>query len=181
MGNLDLIYAAKQDRASPPTAIPPSACRGRCRAVLQPNHTTDDPEGITASTAGGTDLRRGGCGASASTRWTDSLEQRAAGCWSVFRRSRSRWQIPTQICVLAHVTTQMEAVKAGRALRPDLPVHRGQPEGQRGLRLLRRERMEEARQLLLQQGTAEGPNVMYFETGQGSELSPPRPTTAPTR
>ena len=97
-----------------------------------------------------------------------------------FQEIKTRWDIPTQICVLAHVTTQMEAVRQGAPLRPDLPVHRRQPEEATRPSAWTASSSRRPSQLALREGTATGPNVMYFETGQGSELSS-RPTTGPTR
>ena len=87
----------------------------------------------------------------------------------MFDEFKRKWEVPTQICVLAHVTTQMEAVRRGPC---DL-IFQSIAGSQKGNEAfgLDGKLIEEARQLALREGTATGPNVMYFETGQGSELS----------
>ncbi|KAB4861979.1 ethanolamine ammonia lyase large subunit, partial [Bacteroides thetaiotaomicron] len=87
-----------------------------------------------------------------------------------FHEVRNRWEIPTQICVLAHVTTQMEAVRQGAPCDLIFQSIAGSQKGNEAFGLTG-SMIEEARQLALREGNATGPNVMYFETGQGSELS----------
>ena len=87
-----------------------------------------------------------------------------------FQEIKTRWDIPTQICVLAHVTTQMEAVRQGAPCDLIFQSIAGSQKGNEAFGLDGK-LIEEARQLALREGTATGPNVMYFETGQGSELS----------
>ena len=87
-----------------------------------------------------------------------------------FQEIKEHWQIPTQICVLAHVTAQMKAVWAGAPCDLIFQSIAGSQKGNEAFGF-NAATIEEARQLLLRDGTAEGPNVMYFETGQGSELS----------
>ena len=79
-------------------------------------------------------------------------------------------QIPTQNCVLAHVTTQMEAIRQGANAGMIFQSIAGSEKGLRefgvttGL-------LDEAYDLARHYCQATGPNVMYFETGQGSALS----------
>ena len=87
-----------------------------------------------------------------------------------FEEFRSEWEIPTQTCVLAHVTTQMEAMRPRRANWLSLSIHRWFRKGNTAFGL-NAEILAEAQDLALHSGQAAGPNVMYFETGQGSELS----------
>ena len=88
-----------------------------------------------------------------------------------FQEIKTRWDIPTQICVLAHVTTQTEAAnKFGAPLDLMFQSIARLSEGQRGLGL-NAAMLDEGRATMLSRGTCTGPNVMYFETGQGSELS----------
>ena len=100
---------------------------------------------------------------------TDSPEQ-VGKVLRRFQEIKEHWQIPTQICVLAHVTAQIKAVKAGAPCDLIFQSIAGSQKGNEAFGFSAAT-LEEARQLLLKQGTAEGPNVMYFETGQGSELS----------
>ena len=87
-----------------------------------------------------------------------------------FHEIKTKWEIPTQICVLAHVTTQMEAVRKGAPTDLIFQSIAGTQKGNEAFGI-DGAMIEEARQLALKHGTATGTNVMYFETGQGSELS----------
>lgn len=87
-----------------------------------------------------------------------------------FDEIKRKWQIPTQNCVLAHVTTQMEAVRRGAPADLIFQSIAGSQKGNEAFGF-DAATIEEARQLMLSQGTSVGPNVLYFETGQGSELS----------
>ena len=119
-------------------------------------------------------------------RWTRSMERRRGDRNQPgVRQSRRRWRlccacstgfarryaIPTQSCVLAHVTTQMEAMRRGAPVDLVFQSIAGTEAANRsfGVTLAM---LEEAREqaLALQRGTV-GDNVMYFETGQGSALS----------
>ena len=167
MSNLDLIYAAQK--------IPVTAhCNttiglpGTLSCRLQPNHTTDDPEGITASVLEGLSFGAGDAVIGLNPV-TDSPEQ-VGKVLRRFQEIREHWQIPTQICVLAHVTAQMEAVRGGAPCDLIFQSIAGSQAGNSAFGF-DATTLEEARQLLLREGTAEGPNVLYFETGQGSELS----------
>ena len=167
MSNLDLIYAAAK--------IPVTAhCNttiglpGTLSCRLQPNHTTDDPEGITASTLEGLSFGAGDAVIGLNPV-TDSPEQ-VGKVLRRFHEIKEHWQIPTQICVLAHVTAQMKAVRAGAPCDLIFQSIAGSQKGNEAFGF-NAQTIQDARDLLLTDGTAEGPNVMYFETGQGSELS----------
>ena len=167
MSNLDLIYAAAK---MPVTAHCNTTIGlpGTLSCRLQPNHTTDDPEGITASVLEGLSFGAGDAVIGLNPV-TDSPEQ-VGKVLRRFQEIKEHWEIPTQICVLAHVTAQMKAVREGAPCDLIFQSIAGSQAGNEAFGFSG-ETLEEARQLLLQQGTAEGPNVMYFETGQGSELS----------
>lgn len=168
MSNLDLIYAAKKIEitAHCNTTI---GKRGTFSARLQPNNTTDNPKGILASTMEGFSL---GCGdAVLGLNPVDDSVESVARLLKQFDEFRNKWEIPTQICVLAHVTTQIEAAKKLNA--PIDLVFQSIAGSQKGNEAfgLTPEMLEDARAYALREGRATGPNVMYFETGQGSELS----------
>jgi len=167
MSNLDLIYAAHK---MPVTAHCNTTIGlpGTLSCRLQPNHTTDDLEGITASTLEGLSFGAGDAVIGLNPV-TDSPEQ-AGKILRRFQEIKEHWAIPTQICVLAHVTAQMKAVRAGAPCDLIFQSIAGSQKGNEAFGFSA-DTLEEARQLLLRDGTAEGPNVMYFETGQGSELS----------
>ena len=168
MSNLDLIYAAKKMRVTAHcnTTI---GLPGTFSSRLQPNHTTDDPNGIIASVMEGLSL---GCGdAVIGLNPVDDSVESVARILKMFDEFKRKWEVPTQICVLAHVTTQTEAAnKFGAPLDLMFQSIAGSQKGNEAFGLDGK-LIEEARQLALREGTATGPNVMYFETGQGSELS----------
>ena len=167
MSNLDLIYAAAK---MPVTAHCNTTIGlpGTLSCRLQPNHTTDDPDGITASTLEGLTLGAGDAVIGLNPV-TDSPEQ-VGKVLRRFREIKEHWEIPTQICVLAHVTAQMKAVRDGAPCDLIFQSIAGSQAGNEAFGFSA-QTLQDAKDLLLTDGTAEGPNVMYFETGQGSELS----------
>ena len=168
MSNLDLIYAAKKMRVSAHcnTTI---GLPGTFSSRLQPNHTTDDPKGIMASVMEGLSL---GCGdAVIGLNPVDDSVESVARILKMFDEFKNKWEVPTQICVLAHVTTQTEAAQRfGAPLDLMFQSIAGSQKGNEAFGLTAA-MLEEGRQTMLTNSTATGPNVMYFETGQGSELS----------
>ena len=167
MSNLDLIYAARKMRVTAHcnTTI---GVEGTLSCRLQPNHPTDDPDGIMASLLEG--LTYGAGDAVLGLNPVDDSVESVRRVLDRFHDIRTRWEIPTQICVLAHVTTQMEAVRQGAPCDLIFQSIAGSQKGNEAFGLDGK-LLEEARQLALREGNAAGPNVMYFETGQGSELS----------
>ncbi len=167
MSNLDLIYAAQKIRVTAHcnTTI---GLPGTLSCRLQPNHTTDDVDGILASTLEGLSFGAGDAVIGLNPV-TDSA-QRVKEVLERFREVKQRWQIPTQTCVLAHVTTQMAALEKGAPMDLVFQSIAGSQKGNEAFGFSA-QTLEEAKAMALSQGTAEGPNVMYFETGQGSELS----------
>ncbi len=167
MSNLDLIYAAQKIRVTAHcnTTI---GLPGTLSCRLQPNHTTDDPEGILASTLEG--LTFGAGDAVIGLNPVTDSAQRVKEVLERFQEVKERWCIPTQTCVLAHVTTQMAALQQGAPADLIFQSIAGSQKGNEAFGFSAKT-LDEARTMALSQGTAEGPNVMYFETGQGSELS----------
>ena len=167
MSNLDLIYAAAKlpvtAHCNTTIGLP-----GTLSCRLQPNHTTDDPDGITASVLEGLSFGAGDAVIGLNPV-TDSPEQ-VGKVLRRFQEIKEHWQIPTQICVLAHVTAQIKAVEKGAPCDLIFQSIAGSQKGNEAFGF-NAATIAEARDMLLHQGTAEGPNVMYFETGQGSELS----------
>lgn len=167
MSNLDLIYAANKitvtAHCNTTIGLP-----GTLSCRLQPNHTTDDPEGIAASTLEGLSFGAGDAVIGLNPV-TDSAEQ-AGKVLRRFQEIKEHWEIPTQICVLAHITTQMKAVEQGAPADLIFQSIAGSQKGNEAFGFSA-QTVAEAKDLLLHRGTAEGPNVLYFETGQGSELS----------
>lgn len=136
---------------------------------LQPNHPTDDLKGIAASTLDGLCY---GCGDAVIgvNPATDSLDN-IRRILDMLDGLISKYAIPTQSCVLTHVTTTMEAVEAGAPVDLCFQSIAGTQvtNASFGVSLsLLQEALEATRSL--SRGTV-GDNVMYFETGQGSALS----------
>jgi ethanolamine ammonia-lyase large subunit len=141
--------------------------RGRLATRLQPNHPTDDLRGVAASILDGLLL---GCGdAVIGINPATDDPRSVALLLQLIEELRTRYEIPTQSCVLSHVTTTQQLMAAGtpvdlvfqsiagtEAANASFGVH---------LAMLR-----EAHQAALALKRA-GENVMYFETGQGSALS----------
>ncbi|MBU3092660.1 ethanolamine ammonia-lyase subunit EutB [Clostridium sp. CM028] len=167
MSNLDLIYGAKKIRitAHCNTTI---GLDGTLSARLQPNHTTDNPQGILASLMEG--LTYGVGDAVIGLNPVDDSVESVMRVLKTFEDFKNKWEIPTQNCVLAHVTTQMEAIRRGAPADLIFQSIAGSQKGNEAFGITA-DMIEEARQLALKEGTGSGPNVMYFETGQGSELS----------
>jgi ethanolamine ammonia-lyase large subunit len=143
--------------------------QGTLSIRLQPNHPTDDPRGVAAAVLDGLLLGAGDAVIGVNPA-TDSVEQVRA-LLEMLDAVRTRFDIPTQSCVLCHVTTSLRAMERGAPV--DLVFQSiGGTEGVNrsfGVDLaLLREAREAA--LSLRRGTL-GDNVMYFETGQGSALS----------
>lgn len=167
MSNMDLVYAAKKIKVT-------AHCNttigepGTLSARLQPNHPTDDPDGILASLLEG--LTFGIGDAVLGLNPVDDSVESVTKVLKRFDEVKKKHEIPTQICVLAHVTTQMQAIKNGAPADLIFQSIAGSQKGNEAFGF-DGSTLEEARQLALKHGTATGPNVMYFETGQGSELS----------
>jgi ethanolamine ammonia-lyase large subunit len=142
---------------------------GRLSTRLQPNHPTDDPVGIAASIIDG--LTYGSGDAVIGINPVSDNLRTVQTLLHMLDRVRERYEIPTQSCVLAHVTTQMEAMRRGAPVDLLFQSIAGTEAANRsfGVNLAM---LAEARQQALELGRGTvGDNVMYFETGQGSALS----------
>ena len=142
---------------------------GRLSVRLQPNHPTDDPRGIAASMLDGLMY---GCGdAVIGVNPAGDCMAAFLPLWKMMDELISRFSIPTQSCVLTHVTNQLRAIEQGAPVDLVFQSIGGTQKTNEsfGVSLsLLREAMQAARSL--KRGTL-GDNVMYFETGQGSSLS----------
>lgn len=167
MTNLDLIQAAQKIIITK-TANTTIGRPGTFSSRLQPNHTTDDPDGIMASTMEGFAY---GCGdALLGLNPVDDSVEATKRSLHKFNEFIEEYQIPTQHCVLAHITTQMAAMNEGAPTGLVFQSIAGSEKGNEAFGLTGAV-VQEAWDTALKVGTAAGPNVMYFETGQGSELS----------
>jgi ethanolamine ammonia-lyase large subunit len=142
---------------------------GRLSVRLQPNHPTDDPRGIAASMLDGLLY---GCGdAVIGVNPAGDGLSAFLPLWKMMDELIARFSIPTQSCVLTHVTGQLKAIEAGAPVDLVFQSVGGtqKTNASFGVSLsLLAEAMQAARSL--KRGTL-GDNVMYFETGQGSALS----------
>ena len=143
--------------------------RGRLSTRLQPNHPTDDPAGIAASILDGL-LYGNGDAMIGINPATDNI---ASICDLLYMLDAiiQRYDIPTQACVLTHVTTSVEAINRGVPLDLVFQSIAGTEAANAafGINLNVLQEGYEAG-LSLGRGTL-GQNLMYFETGQGSALS----------
>ena len=139
---------------------------GRMSTRLQPNHPTDDLKGIAASIFDGLFYGSGDAVIGVNPA-TDSVHTVVA-LLGMLDRIREHYRIPTQICVLSHVTTQLQALARGAPIDLVFQSIAGTEAANSsfGVNLaLLDEAWQAAREL------RRGENVMYFETGQGSALS----------
>ena len=167
MSNLDLLTAgAKCEvvvRCNNTFGLP-----GRLSSRVQPNHPTDDVEGILFSAKEGLSY---GCGDAVLgvNPATDRPESTAA-ILHALHDLRVRNEIPTQHCVLSHVTVQMKALDLGCPMDLMFQSFAGSEAANRAFGIDVR-LMDEAHATMKERGTGSGPHFMYFETGQGSALS----------
>src|ERR1043166_1251541 len=165
MSNQDLILVAKKCRVvtrfRSTIGLP-----GRLSVRLQPNHPTDDPKGIAAEILDGLLY---GCGDAVIgiNPCSDSVGA-IEMLLKILNDLIERYRIPTQACVLAHITAQLEAIKHGVPVDLVFQSIAGTEAANKsfGINLKLLSEAHAAAQSL-----HPGCNVMYFETGQGSCLS----------
>jgi ethanolamine ammonia-lyase large subunit len=168
MRNQDLVLAARKRRVE--TRFRNTLGGPGVLAVrLQPNHPTDDARGIAVSILDGLLLACGDAciGINPASDEPALLER----LWRLLDELIARFGIPTQSCVLAHVTRQIAAIEAGLPLDLVFQSIGGTEALNRSFGIdlaLLREAHDAARSL--RRGTV-GEHVMYFETGQGAALS----------
>ena len=168
MRNQDLILVAKKCRVVTrfrnTIGLP-----GRLSVRLQPNHPTDDPQGIAAAMIDGL-LYGAGDAVVGINPASDNLPV-LARLNQMLDEVIQRFAIPTQSCILTHVTNTLQLIERGVPVDLVFQSIAGTEAANRGFGIdlaLLAEAHEAA--LSLQRGTL-GQNVMYFETGQGSCLS----------
>jgi len=167
MSNMDLMtVGAKCEvvvRANNTLGLP-----GRMSSRVQPNHPSDNVEGILFSAREGLSYGCGDAviGVNPATDTAKSTKEILEVLHTLTRKNG----IPTQHCVLSHVRVQMQALAMGSPMDLMFQSMAGSEVSNNafgisvGL-------MDEAWELMKERGTTKGPNVMYFETGQGSALS----------
>src|SRR5580692_1077001 len=168
MRNQDLILVAKKCEVK--TRFRNTiGLRGRMSVRLQPNHPFDDTRSITASVLDGILLGAGDACIGINPASDDPAV--IGGLLRLLDDIITRLQIPTQGCVLSHVTTTLELIDQGAPVDLVFQSIAGTQAANRSFGIdlaLLREAHEAG--LSLRRGTVGG-NVMYFETGQGSALS----------
>jgi len=165
--NADLMYGGKKltvvTKANNTLGLP-----GHFSCRLQPNDTRDNVESMLAQTFEGLSFGAGDAVIGVNPV-TDSVEN-VTHMLGALQEVIDKWKIPTQACVLAHVTTQMKAIEGGA---PGGLIFQSISGSQRGLEEfgVTVDLLDEAYDCGKQYCRLAGPNMMYFETGQGSALS----------
>ncbi|MDO8408770.1 MAG: ethanolamine ammonia-lyase subunit EutB [Phenylobacterium sp.] len=168
MRNQDLILAAKKvtvvTRFRDTIGLP-----GRLSTRLQPNHPTDDPKGVAASMLDGLLLGSGDAVIGVNPA-SDNLAT-LGDLMRLLDEAIQRFQIPTQSCILTHVTSSIELINRGAPVDLVFQSIAGTQAANASFGVdlaVLREGLDAGRSL--GRGTV-GDNLMYFETGQGSALS----------
>ncbi|BAQ08891.1 ethanolamine ammonia-lyase large subunit [Bacillus sp. OxB-1] len=167
MSSIDLVLASQKIR-------PQAHCNttigepGRLAFRCQPNHPNDVPEGILYSIKEGLSYGAGDAviGINPNVDTVESVKR----ILTLSHEFMEQWKIPTQNCVLAHITTQMDALKQGAPIALMFQSLAGTQKGNEAFGISK-EIIDEGYEMMARYGTSAGPNFMYFETGQGSEVS----------
>ncbi len=167
MSNLDLMYVSSKFEiiAHCNTTI---GKRGTFSSRLQPNHPTDNVKGVTSSLLEGLSYGVGDAVLGLNPA-VDTVES-TTGILNLFCDVKTRLQIPTQTCVLSHITTQMKALENGTPMDLCFQSIAGSEKSLSSFGVTV-DMLAQANSMMAELSSARGPNYMYFETGQGSELS----------
>ena len=162
MGNLDRMYVSRKlhIEATCNTTI---GKKGTFAVRLQPNHPTDNVKGVTASLLEG--LSYGAGDAVLGLNPAIDNVKSTTDILNLFNDVKSRLKIPTQICVLSHITTQLKALKSGAPMDLWFQSIAGSENALASFGT-DVDMLEEANELMASKATSIGPNYMYFETGQ---------------
>lgn len=167
MSNLDLIHGANKIEVITKCNIAIGQ-KGILASRLQPNHPTDDVEGMLASLKEG--LSYGMGDAVIGINPVDDSVESVKRLLHATHDFMNTWEIPTQNCVLAHVITQMKAIEQGAPADMIFQSIAGTEAANRSFGITAA-LLDEANDMARTLGTGTGPERLYFETGQGSELS----------
>ncbi len=168
MSNFDLMTVGSKCevvvRANSTLGLP-----GRLSSRCQPNHPTDDVEGILASAREGLSYGCGDAviGINPATDTPASTAEILTAIDGLLRRN----EIPTQHCVLSHVTVQMAALEKLSCPMDLMFQSVAGTEAANTAFGISAKLLDEAWDMMKRKGSTKGPNRMYFETGQGSALS----------
>ncbi|MFC0187428.1 ethanolamine ammonia-lyase subunit EutB [Fictibacillus aquaticus] len=167
MSTIDLVLASQKmkHQAFCNTLIgEPGKLAYRC----QPNHPVDLPEGILYSLKEGLSYGSGDAVIGINPN-NDSVES-VKRLLTMSHEFITKWKIPTQNCVLAHISTQIEALQKGAPIDLMFQSLAGTQKGNEAFGVSK-EIIDHGQALMRKHGTSTGPNIFYFETGQGSEVS----------
>jgi len=167
MSNMDLVLASSKMTIT-------ARCNntigeeGTLSFRLQPNDPSDNVDNILDATREGLAY-----GAGDAVIGINPVEDGVANVTRILEATHEfieEWEVPTQNCCLSHITTQMDALREGAPADLVFQSLAGTEAGndEFGVDV---ELLDEAHDLAQRRCTASGPNVMYFETGQGAELS----------
>ena len=167
MSNLDLVLAGRKIRVVT-HCNNTMGLAGPIASRNQPNHPTDSVDGIRATVFEGLSF-----GSGDSVIGINPADDSVGSVTRLLEMTKDiidRWEIPTQNCVLAHVTTQMECLRKGA---PSGLIFQSLAGSQKAMESFGVSvgLMDEAYELAKKYCWTPGPNYMYFETGQGSALS----------
>jgi ethanolamine ammonia-lyase large subunit len=168
MSNFDLMTVGSKClvvvRANNTLGLP-----GRLSSRCQPNHPTDDVQGILASMREGLSYGCGDAviGVNPATDTAESTAEILTAIDEVLKRNA----VPTQHCVLSHVTVQMAALTKRRCPMDLMFQSLAGTEAANKAFGISVKLIDEAWAMMKELGSTKGPNRMYFETGQGSALS----------
>lgn len=167
MSNLDLVHAANKIEVRSKCNITIGQ-KGILASRLQPNHPTDNVDGMMASLKEGLSYGIGDAviGINPVDDSVESVKRLLHATHDFIRK----WEVPTQNCVLAHVTTQMKAIEQGAPADMIFQSIAGTELANRSFGI-NAALLDEANEMIKRFGTSAGPQRLYFETGQGSELS----------
>jgi ethanolamine ammonia-lyase large subunit len=167
MTNMDLVYGARKIRVIT-RAHTELGHNGTLSFRNQPNHPNDNIEGIMASLAEGLSYGSGDAmiGVNPNDDGVDNIKK----IMQVVHDAIIKWEIPTQSCVLAHITTQMEAIKDDAPVSVLFQSLAGSQTANEAFGI-NAQMIGEGYDLIQKYGTAAGPQLMYFETGQGAEMT----------
>lgn len=165
--NLDLITIAAKIRVVT-KARTTLGLEGRLSTRLQPNHPRDDLVGIAAATYEGLAYATGDAliGINPCVDTADNTRRILDCTAEIIERTGA----PTQNCVLAHISTQMRALESGAPMDIMFQSLAGTEKGNAGFGITVA-MLDEGYAMIRETGRLRSPNLMYFETGQGSELS----------
>lgn len=167
MSNMDLMVAARKIRITA-HCNNTIGLEGTLASRNQPNHPTDSPEGIRATIYEGLSF-----GSGDSVIGINPVDDSLGSVMRLLEMTYDiiqKWEIPTQNCVLAHVTTQMEAMRRGAPVGLVFQSLAGSQKANEAFGVTVA-MMDEAYEMAKKYCWTAGPNYMYFETGQGTALS----------